>query len=77
MFSDGSFCEWSDYSVCLNCVNGDGYQQRTRSCDCPSPANGGADCPASDSPDINVTTFNGTLMEKEKLMCSNCSVGML
>ena len=40
---NGKFGEWSDYSKCSETCGG-GIQNRTRKCDNPAPANGGADC---------------------------------
>merc|ERR1719471_364220 len=40
---DGNWGEWTEYGSCsLTC--GDGTRTRSRMCDAPAPANGGADC---------------------------------
>ena len=40
---DGIFGKWSSYSNCSQSC-GPGTQNRTRKCNSPAPANGGADC---------------------------------
>ena len=41
---DGKWGDWSAWTTCtVSCGGGD--QTRTRQCDKPSPANGGANCP--------------------------------
>ena len=72
-FLDGSFCDWSSYGVCTSCVNGVGYQERSRNCSCPQPSNGGFDCTASGESNTTFTTFEGISMETKRLSCNNCS----
>ena len=40
---DGSWGVWGDYGEC-SATCGDGTQARSRSCDSPAPADGGAEC---------------------------------
>jgi len=41
---NGNWGEWSKYTPCSNTCGG-GQKNRSRSCDKPAPAHGGADCP--------------------------------
>ena len=75
IFLVGAFCDWSGYGVCTNCSHG-GYQERTRNCNCPAPLNGGANCSTSGLPNTTLTFTNGMTVEKERMPCNNCSVGM-
>ena len=48
---DGVWGDWTSYSNCdVTC--GDGMMTRTRSCDNPSPRNGGQPCPGGNSETI-------------------------
>lgn len=40
---DGNWGQWSPYSVC-SATCGERTKYKTRTCDTPSPANGGASC---------------------------------
>ena len=44
---DGNWGVWTDYGTCSQTCGG-GTHKRTRSCDDPSPQNGGQDCLLSD-----------------------------
>ena len=59
--------------MCTSCVNGVGYQERSRNCSCPQPLNGGFDCTASGESNTTFTTFEGISMETKRLSCNNCS----
>lgn len=43
----GGWSDWSSWSDCEPVCGGDGIQTRTRNCNNPPPANGGAECPGS------------------------------
>ena len=74
IYLDGSFCDWSTYSVCTSCINGHGYQERSRDCNCPPPSNGGLNC--TPSGESNATfTYSGVInIETQRLSCDNCSI---
>ena len=45
---NGNWCDWSEWGTCsASC--GNGYETRTRVCNCPSNQGGGAICPGASS----------------------------
>ena len=54
---DGLWGQWDAWGGCSETCGG-GEQTRTRACDDPAPANGGADCSTEEYSDTNTTSCN-------------------